>query len=82
MEHFYRTIRLDDQNVTFYFNKIKAADGFRYCVSVVNGEGKTYIYYMVEQQGRWVFTHTCNCPGWLLSQEQKLSAIIAEHDYH
>ena len=80
MQHFYKKLSIKNQNLTFYFNQLDTHDGMRYCISVVDGQGKTWLFYMMKKQERWVLTNPINYPDWIVALEQELSNIILQNE--
>jgi hypothetical protein len=78
MTHFAIRMETPSGMVTFYFNRLFNADGFRYHISVVDREGKAHVVNMIEQRGRWKIMNPQNCPEWIVRLESDFEALIRQ----
>ena len=78
MQRFIKKLNISGNTLSFYFNSISTHDEVRYYVSVADSQGKTWLFYMKNKEGRWVLTNPVNCPEWIIALERELSTIITE----
>jgi hypothetical protein len=79
VEHFTRTIRTQEGNLNFYFNRIFTAQGFRYHVSVLLKNKNIIAFRMQKENNRWYIDNPKDCPEWIVSLEPLFSDVIIEN---
>ena len=77
MPHFNEKLQVQEHVLTLYFNSVLLPEGKRYCISTLDGSGKTHIFYMKQVKDEWVLDKTKIYPEWAITMEQELGNQIA-----
>jgi hypothetical protein len=77
MSNFSACFLVQGHTLTFYFKLLVTQKGLNYCVSVVDAENKTCIFYMRKTISRWVLDQPVCYPKWIIDIEEELGALIA-----
>lgn len=79
MMHFTTRLKVCEDHVSFYFNRVYAADGARYHISMVGKDNKSIVFYMKKKEKQWHIVKPKNYPNWLVAIEPLLcNEIIAK----
>jgi len=79
-ENFIRRIAIEkDFYPEFFFNRVNTATGKRYYISVLDNDGRNYLFTMDEKGSAWEITKSSRVPGWIMAIKKKLEDAIFEN---
>jgi hypothetical protein len=78
MTQFVKRITTEKGSFNFYFNCQFTPGDIRFLVSVVDHQGKSFVFHVVEQTDSWKIKNKKLLPSWLVSLEEALDQAIRE----